>query len=358
MKTVSTALAAHLEQDTTTLATCWKVVRTDGVAFRFTDHDEDLVSDGETFKASTGFARTAIETQAGYQVDNLDIDAIFDSEDISEVDMRAGKFDYAQVLVFAVNWMDTSMGRLILRRGWLGEVTLTQRGLFSAELRGLTEPLNRNFGDVYTPLCRAELGDSECRVDTLKGPRLPRTGYAVDDLVLYFDDTGAFVEVRKVTVAGTTADAVPGDAGYPSPISTDGTVESVSSSFTDHFMFGTVKSVDSNRKFRMELEHPSSVADPTVNSVGVAHFANGNNAHFVVEVKKVDNEAAGPPQEFDVELFLKAPANIEVGDAILIVSACDKRRSTCRDQFDNIVNFRGEPDVPGQDAVLKYPDAN
>ena len=353
MKTVSSALAAHLEQDTTTLATCWKVVRTDGVVYRFTDHDEDIVSEGETFKASTGFARTAIETQAGYQVDNLDIDAIFDSDDISEVDMRAGKFDYAECLVFAVNWMDTSMGRIILRRGWLGEVTLTQRGMFSAELRGLTEPLNRTFGDVYTPLCRAELGDAQCKVNTLKGPRLPRTGYSEGDQILYLDEFGDFLEVREATNDGVTEDILPA----PSPLGVDGSLNTDPSTFSDWFMMGRVTAVASNRQFTVELQHPSSVTDPTIYSVGVAHFASGDNLHHVVEVKKVDNVVAGPPQKFDVHLFLRAPSNVVIGDAIVIVAACDKRRSTCADQFDNIVNFRGEPDVPGQDAILKYPDA-
>ena len=31
MKTVSTALAAHLAQPVTTLATCWRITRTDGI---------------------------------------------------------------------------------------------------------------------------------------------------------------------------------------------------------------------------------------------------------------------------------------------------------------------------------------
>jgi hypothetical protein len=249
------------------------------------------------------------------------------------------------------------MGRIILRRGWLGEVTLTQRGMFSAELRGLTEPLNRNFGDVYTPLCRAELGDAECKVNVLKGPRLPRTGYSVGDQILYVDDSGDFVEVREVVTAGVTEDALPGDADYPDPIIVDGTLETAASTFADWFMMGKVTSVTSNRQFTVQLQHPASIADPTIYSVGVAHFASGDNLHHVVEVKKVDNAVAGPPQTFDVHLFLRAPSNVAVGDALVIVAACDKRRSTCANQFDNIINFRGEPDVPGQDAILKYPDA-
>ena len=49
MKTVSAALAAHIAGPVTTLATCWRITRTDGLVFRFTDHDRDLAADGEVY---------------------------------------------------------------------------------------------------------------------------------------------------------------------------------------------------------------------------------------------------------------------------------------------------------------------
>ena len=46
---------------------------------------------------------------------------------------------------------------------------------------------------------------------------------------------------------------------------------------------------------------------------------------------------------------------IEVGDAFTVSAGCDKRFSTCRDRFDNAVNFRGFPQMPGNDFALSYP---
>ena len=46
MKTVSAGLEAHLALEATTLATCWKVTRTDGTVYGFTSHDKDLVVSG------------------------------------------------------------------------------------------------------------------------------------------------------------------------------------------------------------------------------------------------------------------------------------------------------------------------
>ena len=43
-----------------------------------------------------------------------------------------------------------------------------------------------------------------------------------------------------------------------------------------------------------------------------------------------------------------------VGDGFVIRAGCDKRLETCRDRFANALNFRGFPNIPGQDAVLRY----
>ena len=44
----------------------------------------------------------------------------------------------------------------------------------------------------------------------------------------------------------------------------------------------------------------------------------------------------------------------EIGDRVEVRSGCDKRFATCRARFGNGVNFRGEPHVPGQDALVRY----
>ena len=164
MKTASPALATHLAGDVTTFATCWRITRTDGMVFRFTDHDQDLVVDGEVYAASAAYSRTAISNDAGMGVDNLDVEGVLEHDAITEEGLRAGLFDRAEVRIFLVNWADPSMGILRLRRGWFGEVVLTEQGVFRTELRGLTQALQQRIGELYSPECRADLGDHRCRV--------------------------------------------------------------------------------------------------------------------------------------------------------------------------------------------------
>ena len=49
MKTLPLALQAHLDSGATTLAWCWRIERSDGVVFGFTDHDRELSFGGVTF---------------------------------------------------------------------------------------------------------------------------------------------------------------------------------------------------------------------------------------------------------------------------------------------------------------------
>jgi uncharacterized phage protein (TIGR02218 family) len=165
MKAASSALSTHIAGEVTTLSTCWRVSRTDGAEFFFTDHDRDLTFEGNVYAASTGYSRTAIANEAGLGVDNLDVDGLFASETITEQSLRAGLFDHAEVRVFLVNWADLSMGALKMRRGWFGEVMLTEQGTFRTELRGLSQALQQRLGEIYSPECRADLGDHRCKVN-------------------------------------------------------------------------------------------------------------------------------------------------------------------------------------------------
>jgi uncharacterized phage protein (TIGR02218 family) len=47
------------------------------------------------------------------------------------------------------------------------------------------------------------------------------------------------------------------------------------------------------------------------------------------------------------------PFEVQVGDKLSIYAGCDKRRETCFTKFNNVINFRGEPDLPGLDAIKR-----
>jgi uncharacterized phage protein (TIGR02218 family) len=48
---------------------------------------------------------------------------------------------------------------------------------------------------------------------------------------------------------------------------------------------------------------------------------------------------------------------VEAGCRVELREACDKRFATCVSRFDNAANFRGEPHLPGNDLLTRYPGA-
>lgn len=164
MRTISVALAAHLAGSTTSLATLWKVTRTDGQIFGFTDHDQDLSIGGVTYRSATGFTRSAVRATLGLSEDNVEFSGAIVSTAIKIADIRAGLWDYAVVEVFMVNWNDLTMGTLQMSKGKMGQIR-DGRNSFVAEVMGLSGNLRQPVGRLYTAACDADLGDSRCTVN-------------------------------------------------------------------------------------------------------------------------------------------------------------------------------------------------
>lgn len=282
MKTISAGLSTHLDGEVTTICSCWKIVRLDGKVFTFTDHDQDLTVENLVYESQHGYNRTAMESGSDFAVDNLEVTGFLDSDKIDETELRVGLFDRAEVYVFIVNWKDPALGIMKMRRGWFGEVTLGQNGLFTTEIRGLNQALSHNFIELFTPECKADFCDPRC----------------------------------KLTLA-------------------------------DYEQATTIASTTSRDTFKV-----TSATAPVQGFIGgTVRFVTGENAGAFMEI--IDYNAATK----EVSLFTGLPYPIAIGDSVMLASGCDKRRDTCV-TYGNVVNMRGEPDVPGQDELYDYPDAS
>ncbi len=155
------ALQAHLQTGLTTTCRCWAITRSDGHTFGFTDHDMALSFAGLVFKASTGLTAAAIEQATGLSIDNSEAMGALSDASVREEDIEAGRFDGAEVRAWLVNWADPQQ-RMLQFRGSIGELRRAG-GAFHAELRGLTDLLNRPLGRIYLKPCTAVLGDRACR---------------------------------------------------------------------------------------------------------------------------------------------------------------------------------------------------
>lgn len=270
MKTMSAELKAHYASGTTTLATCVRAMPRFAQMVGTTTHDRDLVINGELYVAAAGYLGSDVESTSALNPDNLEIQGFLHSPTITDEDIHSGKWDYAAIEMFQVNYADLTMGKDILRRGTLGEVK-GGRSKFTAELRGLMQAYSRTIVRLTTQDCTADLGDARCKIN-----------------------------LTTCTVTGTV-----------------GTI-------SENRVIG-----DSAR---------SEAADWFTG--GKLTFTSGLNAGLSMEVKQ---SVAGT-----LTLHERMPFQIAEGDAYSLYAGCTKRaQEDCKGKFNNILNFRGFPDLPG-----------
>jgi uncharacterized phage protein (TIGR02218 family) len=279
----SAEFLAHVATGTTTLCRAWAITRSDGVSYGFTDHDVALAFDGLQFKADTGLSASALAQSTGLSVDNTEALGALSDVAVTEADIEAGRFDGAEVRAWLVNWQDVNQ-RWMQFRGSIGELRRAG-GAFQAELRGLTEALNRPLGRSYQKPCTAVLGDGQCRFDTATPGYFVEVTLEVgsDGLNFEWDDAGAFepewFRRGRLQVLGGAATG----------------------------LWGVIK-------------------------------------HDVLE---------GGQRR--IELWQKLRVPLVAGDSIRVIAGCDKRTETCRLKFNNLLNFQGFPDIPGEDWVVSVP---
>jgi uncharacterized phage protein (TIGR02218 family) len=387
MKTISAALKAHLAKTVTTLATCWKVTLKNGTVLGFTDHTRNLVVSGVTYHSSSGYTPTAIESSNMLAVDTLEVQAILDGGMVTEEDLLAGLWDNAAVQVFWVNYEDLSMGILIQKTGTLGQITIKGTS-FLAEMRGMTQAYVNNIGDLYAPLCRAKFGDAKCKVDL--------TPYTKTGTVQGVDTTNRVITDSSRTEAGPTGGkAITGISrakravvtcvghgfGSGSNVFISGVVGVVRSGSSDGSTFypGSGASINGYTygidvidadHFSINLDTRNGSNDPTTGpewslvysdyvsggtatpygdagyfDYGLMTFNSGLNSGLSMEVKSYHPGT--------IELQLPMPYQVAVGDTYTIIAGCGKRvNEDCKTRYNNVVNFRGEPHLPGADQLM------
>jgi uncharacterized phage protein (TIGR02218 family) len=102
---------------------------------------------------------------------------------------------------------------------------------------------------------------------------------------------------------------------------------------------------ETTNKFNFQVTYTEPRAIDEWFSGGAIVIESGPNTGSVREIKSWV-ESGGL-----LEIFIPMPFEITPGTKVKIYPGCDKRHTTCRTKFTNILNFRGEPFVPGTDAL-------
>lgn len=359
MRTIPAALQAHYQLGTLTLATLWKVTLTNGTVYGFTDHDVDITTGGLTYLARSGFAGSAVQNQTRLAVDNLQINGLLDSSTIVAADLAAGLWDFAEVQIALVNWASPGDGVDVLMRGHLGEVSL-RRGTFVAELRALSNAFAQAVGELYSPTCRARLGDARCGISmaafTVTGTL---SAVSADGLVLTDparteagpSGARAITGITQSTTPTVTCPAhgfVAGQIVY---------IAGVAGMTQINGQFYIVKAVVDANNFTLSVD---TSAFSAYTSGGTA-TAQGSSGYFDYgKITMTSGASNGLSMEVKayspgtITLQMALPRGVAAGDTYSLQAGCGHRFiEDCVTRFANGVNFRGEPHVPGLDKLLR-----
>ena len=366
MKTVTSQMITFLGGDVRTCATLWKITRTDNTVWGFTDHDQSILFQGLVYDSAIGYTASAIDNTSDMATSNMEINALLNSDVIMENDIEGGLWNNAAVTVMMVNYMDLTMGALILNSGLVGQFAINE-GSFTAEVRSLSQIMQQPVGELYQSSCRATLGDSRCTVSLAPLTATASVTSLVDVLnfgassltqagptVEFIDSQGQQIPTAapfQIQIVPPTGGAFAGDVQVKGK---DGTIftnvgSSGSPGATNQYtctaqglytFYGG--STNSNAGQEVFINYNYGIG---YFAYGYVKFTSGANAGYAMEVRSFSPGAVG--------LAIPFPNAIAVGDAFTIVAGCDRSMGTCKTRFNNLVNFRGEPYVPGTDTILK-----
>lgn len=397
-RVITGAFLAELVKTSTRIARLWLLKRPDETKYYFTGYDRPITFDpgdgggDQVFESMHGFRMSAIESSSTMAVDNATLVAFFNSpggNGAEEDDIRAGLFDGSEIFLFIVIPTNLAAGSLKLHRGNVGNVRLSDKGIFESEFRGMIQRYRQTIGELYGPVCRDNVGGPRCRIpimppaveaDTvyslpydpgamnpLEDGRSLGPSFVLEDIggtdgIPNYEDV-----VYEVTVAGTTGgvttrpvfDSTPGNTtvwGGVTFTAREGWLRAVT--------VGAVNPSQVNKEFTVGELTPEGggstpgrdyFPDDSMNGGGVL-WVSGNNAGVVDEIRNFEVHDTTASEQ-TITLFEGLPFAIEVGDKALVWRGCDGTMATCAAVFANAVNQRAEKYIPGQDFLLTIPDA-
>lgn len=173
MKNISIDFKDELASEATNFCECIRVIRKDGIAFGFTTWDTEFSYEfltntdahGEVrFIPQNAFEPTDISSSSDLSVDNLDIMGVISFDGLEGNELSAGVYEGAEVTVFKVNPENLSLGEMIDKRGYIGEITFTD-DKYVCEVLTSSAFLRRNVGQVTSPTCRVrKFCNEQCKL--------------------------------------------------------------------------------------------------------------------------------------------------------------------------------------------------
>lgn len=306
MRTFSPNYLAHISQPVTTLGVCWRIVKRDGSLILGTDHDRNI---------------PIVSTNIGMSLGSPE----FDLSGVYKASAGITGSDVRSTSDMAVDNMEVN-GAIDVQV--FGDITVAE--IESGLLDG-----------AQVTTFRVNWQDPDDFQDVMRHGFLGEIARTSEGR--YTTEVRGLTQVLQQVVGRTAGDRCDvhefGDARCKFDIGA-------------HTVTGVVTSVTDRRRFAAALDLGSPTPTSGFFNLGKLSWTVGDNQGFVGQVK---NDSVGSVLG-NIEMWEAFYNDVQVGDEFTLAPGCDRLYSTCRDRFDNLVNFRG-PGVftPGMDQIIRAP---
>ena len=166
MRTIPSALQAHLDTGITTMALIMRIepVTPGFMPVGCTTLDRDIeYDDGRgllTYHATVGYTPSTLQATSSMGVDNSEGQHLLPMVDmgITEKELASGAWDYANFWIMWVNYEDLTQGHVAVTRGQLGQVRIENGLTFWTEPTSLVKQLKVPVVKKSSRTCRATFG--------------------------------------------------------------------------------------------------------------------------------------------------------------------------------------------------------
>jgi uncharacterized phage protein (TIGR02218 family) len=354
------------------------ITRKDKETLAVTDHDRAITFEGNTYRPIIFGSLSADRREGALRSGDQDAQGIIDEIYITASDLDAQNYLGAEVRQVIVDWTKPYIV-LARHRRWIRKMTRTGQS-FTATLEGRAQQLQRpqagRFGGFFTTKCQYRLGGPFCKKDVSEWLQIravetgttagQATATSIDSIA---DSTKSFTVDQFAPTASqhwyiTTAigNSDIGSGQFRKILSNTATTVFVDTPFDTQpnsaigYRIGRGYPVTTVTRARYEIKvsgMTSTIPGTTTDQFyrdGAVIFTSGDNIGRVVPI--ADYRAS----DRRIVLLTPTPFDIALNDTVIVQVGCDGLIGTCRDKFNNILNFGGDPFAPSAQQLIEPPE--
>lgn len=331
------------------------ISRADGTEYDIAECQVPIASSSpdRTWQPIGSTKLSSIRSTIGGQVPSAVLTAAMNSAGpFKPIDVMNGKFRNAKFTAYIAD-RDLPVPSHYFT-GYVGEHDFVNPQVATFNIRGRLALGKGNMMQHYQIMCRTDLGSDLCKIPIKPADVARGTAYALGAAVrkrTLSPQTGTPQDYQNVYFEVTSAGASSlADVAYDPTVgntTTDGTM--VVTARNAWLRWAQVASLTDNGHgiVLTFLPDPRAVTSPAG-----SWFA-GGNIHFVTGYSATEAEpiAAWNQSTFKVTVYRDMTDLVAAGDYVELHRACDFRKATCVEIFNNAKNYRGEDDFLGSDII-------